>query len=78
MADGTPTLALTSVETANVATNLIAEALNNFPAVLNDDMAIAVALACIVDNVEEARPGSAVRRILRACLDNPNGGLKRG
>lgn len=78
MADGTPAIALTSFERSNVARNLLIGALNSFPEVTADDMALAVALACVVDEIESKRPGSTVRHILRACLARPNGGLPRG
>lgn len=78
MADSAPALGLTSLERSNVTRNLLVEALNGFPEAIEDDLALAVALACVVDAIERTRPSASLRMRLRLLLDHPVGARAGG
>ena len=73
MADGIPPppLQLEGREVAEVTANLVMRALNSFPPALGDDAALASTFLAIVCGIEERRPETQLRAILRDFLDDP-------
>lgn len=73
MADGTPPLTQPAdpAAVAITGTRLIVAALNECPALVHDDMALATAFASAIRSVEKHRPGSRVRALLFKLLSDP-------
>jgi hypothetical protein len=74
MADGTRPPQQQPADPAAIAitgTRLIVAALNECPALLEDEIALATSLASAIRSVEKARPGTRVRAVLFKLLSDP-------